>query len=120
MICVDGNKRPTINELYYDSWLMGENGWARKMTLKMLNDQYANNPLAKIVNWNDAKSLLAQRKDWRPQTFSSSNEKRIDPDKHLKAVDKIRSLGFNYDIIKEKLGDYASDISRMYREFVKS
>lgn len=90
------------------------------MTLKMLNSQYANNPLAKVLNSNDTRSLLAHRKDLRPQTFSTVNEKRIDPDKHLKAVDRIRSLGYNYDIIKEKLGDYASDISRMYREFVKS
>ena len=90
------------------------------MTLKMINAQYADNPLARIVNSNNpSRSLLTNKKDWRPATRSSLADKRIDPDVHFKAVDKLRSLGYNYEHISDKLGDCTSDINRMYLEFTK-
>lgn len=121
MLSLDPVKRPTANELYYDEWIRGDAKCFRKMTLKMINDQYANNPLAKLVQGDkpNAKSLLSNKKDWRPSTRSSLAHKRIDPEVHLKAVDKIRHMGYNYKQISEKLGDWTSDVNRMYMNLIK-
>ncbi|CAI2361148.1 unnamed protein product [Moneuplotes crassus] len=121
MLTLDPVKRPTANELYYDEWIRGDTKCFRKMTLKMINDQYSNNPLVKLVKGDksNTKSLLCNKKDWRTSTRSSLSHKRIDPEIHLKAIDKIRSMGYNYKLINEKLGDCTSDINRMYRNFIR-
>lgn len=87
----------------------------------MLNDQFSNNPLAKVVQESnsEARSLLTNKKDWRPHTRSSTDNKRIDPEKHLKAIDRIRNLGYDYEHIRDKLQDASSDINQIYRAFVK-
>ena len=121
LISVDGNKRPTANELYYDTWLHGDKGCARKSTLKMINDQFMNNPLAQVVQDSGRrdKTLVPQKRDWKSNTRSATESKRVDPEKHLKAIDRIRSLGYEYTHINEKLRDVSSDISQIYRAFIK-
>mmetsp|Transcript_11461 Transcript_11461/g.11422 ORF Transcript_11461/g.11422 Transcript_11461/m.11422 type:complete len:165 (-) Transcript_11461:104-598(-) len=60
MLTLDPVKRPTANELYYEEWIRGDTKCFRKMTLKMINDQYSNNPLVKLVKGDksNTKSLL--------------------------------------------------------------
>ncbi len=121
MLALDPVKRPTANELYYDEWIRGNTKCLRKMTLRMINDQYSNNPLAKLVQGdvNNAKSLLSNKKDWRPSSRSTLSHQRIDPEIHLKAVDKIRHMGYNFKQINEKLGDSTSDVNRIYMNLIK-
>jgi serine/threonine protein kinase len=101
ILVLDPSKRLTANEIYYDEWIQGKATSGRKMTLKMLNNDEFKNPLAHIISEDDSKpkSILFQQKEWRPKTKSCLANKRIDPDAHLKAIDKIRNLGFNYDEI---------------------
>ena len=63
MLSLDPVKRPTANELYYDEWIRGDNKCMRKMTLRMINDQYADNPLARVVNkdGSEPRSLLSNK-----------------------------------------------------------
>ena len=121
MLSLDPIKRPTASELYYDEWIRGDTKYLRKMTLRMINDQFSQNPLAKIIQENNLKprSLLSNKKDWRPKTRSFLINKRNNPEFHLQEVNKITNPGYNLKQINDRLGEFKSNINRMNLHLIK-
>ncbi|CAI2359722.1 unnamed protein product [Moneuplotes crassus] len=77
MLTLDPTKRPTAIELYNDDWIRGDSKHLKKMTLKMINDQYSQNPLAKILQKSTPKSLLFQTQHFRSSARSSFSQSKV-------------------------------------------